>query len=259
MADVAKGFAPTLSDETARDTINARRAGKPRKLLAGDLGKIEVGNEWDVSFVDNACNGLRDLIETLAADGAKVDNFNFDRVACSLLHRELRLPPKLAASDGFWRWMAVEKAGDVIEKRMRNPAKGLHAARANYGIGSRDISQNRLAILWLRADMLYEEVSADNPYHLAERFLHTDFFESGILRTRYGWCRNLARTLVRFQYPDRNNGKPRLRGGTNPHGIRALFKRLRHLHSVYAFEFMTGTELWDVLEKNSRDLLRAKS
>lgn len=258
MADVAKGFAPTLSDETARDTINARRAGKPRKLLAGDLGKIEVGNEWDVSFVDNACNGLRDLIETLAADGAKVDNFNFDRVACSLLHRELRLPPKLAASDGFWRWMAVEKAGDVIEKRMRNPAKGLHAARANYGIGSRDISQNRLAILWLRADMLYEEVSADNPYHLAERFLHTDFFESGILRPRYGWCRNLARTLVRFQYPDKNSKRVRLHS-TDRRGIRELYKKLRHLHSVYAFEFMTEPELWDVLEKNSRDLLQAKS
>lgn len=258
MADVVKGFAPTLSDDTAHATIMARRRDQPRKLLASDCDLVEVGAGWELSFVDRACRRLGELIGRLESDGVKVDSFNFDRRACSLLHRELRLPPQLAASDGFWRWMAVEKASKVIEKRMGRPTKGVPANQKNYGIGTRNISDNRLAILWLRADLLYDdEDSANNPYHLAERHLHTDFFESGILRHRYGWCSNLARALVRFQYRE-EDGRGVYLHSTDQRGVRELYKRLRHLHSVYAFEFMTDGELADLLKKNSRDLLRAK-
>lgn len=246
----------TLSNERARVAITDRRRGRPRKLLAGDFDTIELASEWDATVVDGACASILKLRENLVESGCKVDAFNFDRLACSMLHRKLQLPPSVAASAGFWRWLAVEKLADVIEVR-HGGRKGKEANLANYGIDKHDIGQCRLGILWLRADMLYDpDAELQNAYHLAERFLHTDFIESGIIRVRYGWCRNLARALVRFQYPDPTTKKTFLRN-TGDGSIRELYKRLRHLHSVYAFEFMSDGELRSLLERHSRDLKRA--
>ena len=245
----------TLSDENARMAIVERRRKVPRKLLARDCGTIKIPDSWDPAVVEDACSAVRRLVVKLQEDGVKVDGFNFDRMACSLIHKKMQLPSIVAASGGYWRWLAVERLHDVIEARHHNPAKNPHAHLRNYGIGTRDMGQNRLAILWLRANMLYDD-EADNPYHLAERFLHTDFVESAIIRHRFGWCRNLARVLVKFQYRHPATKETYLRN-TGSRSIRELYKRLRHLHSVYAFEFMSEHELWSVLEKHSEDLLRA--
>ncbi len=246
----------TLSDEKARSAIEARRDGLPLKLLAGDCGTIEGLGSWDPAVVEDACSAVRDLLVKLQEDGVKVNGFNFDRVACSLIHKKTQLPSRVAASDGFWKWMAVEKLPDVIEARRRNPTKNRHARLENYGIDTPDIGKNRLGIIWLRANMLFDR-KADNPYHLAERFLHTDFVESAIIRHRYGYCRNLARVLVEFQYRQPTSKKTYLRNTGSRSPIRELYKRLRHLHSVYAFEFMSEPELWSVLERHSKDLQRA--
>ncbi len=192
------------------------------------------------------------LLDELESDSKTVDAFNFDRDVCSLMHKEMRLPPKVAASDGFWRWLAVAKLSDVIEARHR---RGVYAHLGNYGIDALDY-RNRLRILWLRADMLYDAAASD-PYRLAKRFLHSDFIESGIIRHRYGWCRNLARVLVKFQYRHPKSKEVYLHS-TDALGIRKLYKRLRHIHSVYAFEFMSDQELRAVLEKHSQDLRRAR-
>lgn len=245
----------TLADERARVAVLARRAGRPDKLLAKDFGTIEVASTWDETAIDRACDSIRKRCEALVESGRKVDTFEFDRRACSVLHEELQLPPRVAAADGFWRWLAVEKLPEVIEAR-RNPKREC-ADLNNYGVGTRDIGKCRLGILWLRADMLYDpHAGPQDAYHLAERFLHTDFIESGIIRHRYGWCRNLARALVRFQYRDPKTKKTYLRN-TGAGSIRDLYKRLRHLHSVYAFEFMSDDELASLLENHSYDLKRA--
>lgn len=256
MANGASG-ARTLSDERARSLVETWRRGVPEKLLDRDCPVIDAGTTgWDTGRVDVACSRILDLLAELERDGVKVDAFNFDRRACALMHEEMRLPPRVSASDGFWRWLAVAKLSKAIEARRRNPRKHRFAKLANYGIGTRNIGKNRLGIIWLRANMLYD-ANARDPYRLAKRFLHSDFIESGIIRHRYGWCRNLARVLVRFQYRHPNSKEVYLRS-TGPLSIRELYKRLRHLHSVYAFEFMSDQELWTLLEKHSRDLKRAR-
>ena len=252
MANDSSG-ARTLTDERARSLVEARRRGVREKLLDRDCPVIEVGTGWDPVLLDNGCSKLLGHLEKLQSDGVKVDAFNFDRIASALMHEEMRLPPKVSASDGFWRWLAVAKLRKVVEARHGN--KGRYAHLGNYGIGTRNI-RNRIRILWLRANMLYD-ASAPDPYRLAKRFLHSDFIESGIIRHRYGWCRNLARVLVKFQYRHPKSNEVYLRS-TGPLSIRELYKRLRHLHSVYAFEFMSDQELWEVLEKHSQDLTRAR-
>ncbi len=174
--------------------MEERRERPSYKLLDKDIGEVGSGEEWDESRADAAADELRRKIKCLRRGRRQIDAFQFDSYACEPIHRILNLPPNLAASDGFWRWLAVEKFKDVIEARHRTRNGPAHLG--NYGIDAR-VERNRIALLWFRADLLYH-ADADDPYHLASRPLHTDFVESGLIRPRYGWCRILARTMVTF-------------------------------------------------------------
>ncbi len=242
----------TLSNQMARRAVDARRQGLPHKLLSKDVGSVGSGEWWDETRADRAKEELHKIVESLRRSKRRIDAFGFDRFACETMHNTLELTPNLAASDGFWRWLAVEKLAELVEARMerRSGAVGL----ANYGVDAR-LDSNRMAILWLRADILYDPDS-DDPYHLAKMPLHTDFLESGIIRPRYGWCRNLARAFARFQYRDPNSSRAYLHS-TDANGIRMMYKRLRRLHSTVAFEFLSDAELREVLEEKSKGLKRA--
>ena len=239
-----------LSNEMARTAVETRRQRKPYKLLDSNLGEVGTGSPWDESGADRAADRLASLKDKLAGDDVRLDVNSFDREACVILHRELNLPPNLAATDGFWRWLAVEKLADIVEARARSSPAHLR----NYGIDA-SVTDNRIAILWFRASMVYD-YEADDPYHLARRPAHTDFWESGIIRHRYAWSPNLARAFVNFQYRDPSSGKAYLHS-TNENGIRELYKRLRRLHATVSFEFLSDNEIWAVLAEKSSDLQRA--
>ncbi len=243
----------TLSNQTARQAVETRGRGNPRKILSKDLGSVGSGDKWDESRADRVTDRLLKIQRGLEASGKKIDAFGFDRIACEIVHRELDLPPNLAASDGFWRWLAVAKFSAIIEARHAPASSQAHLG--NYGI-DKSVTSNRMAILWLRADMLYDADATRDPYHLAKYHLHADFLESGIIRPRYAWCRNLSRALVRFQYRSPESDSAFLHS-THENGIRELYKRLRRLHPTVAFEFISDDELENILQDKSRDLKRA--
>ena len=242
----------SLTNEQARRAVEERRRGQAYKLLEADVTYVGSGEVWDESLAECASKELRELVRSLKTAGKPIDVFEFDKRACAILHKTLALPAHLAASNGFWRWLAVEKFSELIEARHAyrdNPAR-----LRNYGINARWDS-NRITILWLRADILYD-TDADDPYHLASRSMHTDFVESGIIRPRYAWCRNLAREFVKFQYPNPKSSDAYLHS-TASDGVREMYKQLKRLHSTISFEFMSDDELRGILQEKSAGLGRA--
>lgn len=243
----------TLSNEKARVTVEARQRGKAYKLLNSDLGEVGEGSLWYDAKADHAADEMRRIKDDLLRAGKKIDVNTFDKDACVILHRELDLPPNLVASDGFWRWLAVEKFFDIVEARMtRKVGSAVHLR--NYGIDA-PVTDGRIAILRFRANMVYDAESND-PYHLAKQPAHTDFWESAIIRHRYAWSPNLARAFVRFQYRDPSSDKAYLHS-TNANGVRELYKRLKRLHTTISFEYLSEEEIWEILEEKSADLKRA--
>ena len=230
--------------------METRRRGKPYKLLDSLLGEAGAGAPWDESRADSAVDRLVSLKDRLAVENVRLDVNSFDSEACVILHQELEIPPNLVAADGFWRWLAVEKFSEIVEARAHNQPAHLR----NYGIDAA-VTDNRIAILWFRANMVYDR-EVDDPYHLARRAAHTDFWESGIIRHRYAWSPNLARAFVDFQYPDPSSGKAYLHS-THEDGVRELYKRLRRLHTTVSFEYLSDDEIRSVLEEKSFDLHRA--
>ncbi len=243
-----------LSNEVARKVVEQRRQGRPYRLLRTEVDYTGTGDAWDESKADHAANELRCMKVRLQDRGMTLTANTFDKDACAILHRILELPNNLVASDGFWRWLAVEKFPDIIEARHVNLSRGTLAHPGNYGINA-SVTRNRVAILWFRAEMVYDSDSAD-PYHLAKQPGHTDFWESGIIRPRYAWCRNLARQLVKFQYRDPTSDRAYLHS-TSPDGVRELYKRLRRLHAIVSYEFLSDEELQRLLADASSNLKRA--
>ena len=240
----------TLSNEKAKLAVEARHRGKDYKLLGEDLHEVGSGAWWDESRADRAAEALIRIKDELLADGKRLDVNSFDRDACVILHRDLALPPNLVADDGFWRWLAVEKLWTIVEARAREGWAHLR----NYGIDA-STTDNRIAILWFRADMVHDEAS-EVPYHLARQPAQTDFWESGIIRHRYAWSPNLARSLVRFQYRNSSSAQAFLHS-TDERGVRELYKILRRLHSTVSFEYLSDQELLAILEEKSVGLIRA--
>ncbi len=245
----------SLSNDAARRIVQrARENGQIPKVLESDLEEIGGGyDSWKVEAVVEAAEHLIRLKEELLTDARSiVKDQKFDRAACRIIHQQLNLPLNLAAVDGFWRWLAVDKFYEIIESGHNRTSE--HAGLGNFGIDS-SADYGRLKILWLRADIVYD-AEHDDPYHLSDRLSPTDFWESGIIRHQYGWAPNLARALVSFQYPDPDSGKGILHL-THENGIRTLYKRLRQMHTTVAFEYLDDTQLADLLARLSDRLERA--
>ena len=243
---------PVLPNDVARRVIMARQQGRDSRILESELDHVGSGQDWKPENADGAVAKLADLRDDLLADERSDANDQlFDRVACKILHQELNISPNLASSDGFWRWLAVERFYDIV--RARHSRRSSIGRPMNFGIDGPPTS-NRLRILWLRADIVYD-ASDEDPYHLATRLSPTDYWESGIIRHRYGWSRNLARLMTQFQYPYPGSGKGTLHL-THENGIRMLYKRLKRMHSTIAFEYLEDSELLDILTAKSADLLK---
>ena len=226
----------------------------PLKLLDADLIEVGTGPWWDESKADRAADALRRIKDQAQELGKKLDVNTFDKKACAVLHRELEIPPNLVAADGFWRWLAVEKFGDLVEARSPKSRDSGFVLARNFGVNA-SVTDNRVAIMWFRADMVYDP-EAEDQHHLATRPAHTDFWESGIIRHRYAWSRNLARSLVRFQYRNPESDQAFLHS-THEEGIRELYKRLRRLHTTVSFEYLSDDEIMAILKQKSEGLKRA--
>ena len=240
-----------ISSPTARTVVEAQRDGRDHRILGDDYEIVGQGNELEERVVDDVVRQLTSLKETLERNNKALDVNSFDCQASVTVHRDLRLGPELAVEQSFWRWLAVEKLHGIVEARS---GRSGSASWASYGVEG-SVESNRIAILWFRSHMVFDP-DGNDPYAFARQPAHTDFWESGIIRHRYGWSRNLARCLVRFQYRDRDSDAAYLHS-TNPNGIRALYKKLRRLHSTMAFEFLADEEVWQVLEEQSVGLTRA--
>ena len=244
--------AKTISNETALKVIQASREGNDYRLTEADISYIgdQDGKLWPESAVDQLVETLCEIQEAVYVSGYSIgERQEFDRLATKAIHEALDLPPQIIADPGFWRWLSVAKLFAILERRHRT--RGQHAGLKNFGVTGA-VTSNRSFILWLRSDIVYEEWN-QNPYHLSTRLSSTDFWESGIIRHRYGWAPTLARAFVEFQYPDPNSGKATLAIGSE-NGVRVLYKRLKRLHAVIAFDHMSTEEIIPILKDKSIDL-----
>ena len=232
----------SMSSGDARIILDARSRGEPVELeqFEETLGTESPIPDENIEAVVTEANELRSRYPDVLTIAQKS---RFDHEASVAIHETLDIDQVVAGDRGFWTWLAVVHFSDLIEWRYFRP-QGAHYE--NYGIGNKD--RNYPSRLWFQSALCYDE-QADDPYHLA-KLGDTDFYESGIVRHRYSSCRNFARALVRYQYPDDD---PASRTLTPIRRIRALYVKLRRLQATVQFEALDDDECLELIE----DLARA--
>jgi hypothetical protein len=103
--------------------------------------------------------------------------------------------------------------------------------------------------LWLRAELVLD-AQAEDRYHLADAG-QIDFYRSHLFRQGYANARNIARALLRFQYPNADLAEPRLKTIE----IRDLVKRLRRMRSNLFLEILPEDECRVVIEAEAAVVL----
>ena len=172
----------------------------------------------------------------------------FDRMAAELVHRNLEIPPAVSGRKDFWIWMSLELSRDIVD--WRHGSDGQPAHPNNYSINNKH--DGLLARLWFRAEL--SRTDGLDPYGLTRRGQERDFWDSGIIRSRYSSCRPLTRALVRAQYPAEDAGP--VFHSTHELGIRMLYKRLKRIHATVALEVLDETGADALLGSLCHDLVR---
>ena len=197
-----------------------------------------------------ACADAIAFLRTTVA--SSMTNMEFDAVVSAEFHQRASLTPDRSEDDNLWRWLAITMGPDMVERR--HGGNDRQAGLGNFGLGAR--WDNLFRRLWFRAELSCDD-GAPDPYWLT-RLGVRDFWDSGIIRHRYGSARSLVRAFVKLQYPDPDNptrGRwPILRDDDNSPGIRTLYRRLNRVHATVAFDVLPEDDCAYILTELSRDL-----
>ena len=88
---------------------------------------------------------------------------------------------------------------------------------------------------------MYSKNAAD-PYELV-KYGDVDTWRSHILRVNTGSCRNYARALIRFQYPDSKQNR------LSVNEIRELAKKVKRIQATVALELLTEEGAYSLVEQ----------
>jgi hypothetical protein len=233
---------PVLLQQPAKTILTARREGVEANIdkliqLRGEGGRMSE------TMFDTVHERLKNLMDKYPERLRQRDpqGGRFEAEACIAVHQEMALPVTVLADLDFWTYVSVVKLSDIVE--WRHGEAGRRASFQNYGVGNR--TENLILRLWMRAELVAEASKADR-YDLARRG-DIDLWRSHVLRQKYANCRNIAKALIRFQYPDENPTKARL----SIEAIRSLAKRLRRLYANLLFSALNDEAAMEVVTKEA--------
>lgn len=227
---------PTISMDDARAVLSGLKAR--RGYFRPEVIERGRGDPFDRERVDDLIDELHDLrLELGEKDGDRRYWMRFEGRGARVVHSSLALSAQAAADPGFWMWIVFghEDTSLVRYVDWRFGADEAGAREANYGI-SHDLAEGFFSRMWLRGDIAFDP-EADDPYWLAYRG-DQDLWRSHVFRQDYGSAREVARALVRFQYPDDHPQEATV--GTTE--IRAIAKELRKRHATIAMELLSGAD-----------------
>jgi hypothetical protein len=255
-----------VTEEKAKEILDLiENSLEPQPDAAAFQSLSGAGETLPGHLIDEVASKLKELRQQFAEDTKR-----FDAEACIVLHQALPSDVEMLSNDGFWRWLALGPLRDLILWRFPRGKKvndlgdevPLRLHRPNFGVGAsaRQRAECFPYKLWLRAELGHVAGAAE-PYRYAKRG-DVDFWTSHIHRQSYTTNRRLCSALVRFQYPDEREGRPRLLSGTENKdkrrlGIRTLAKRLRRLQASFELTVLDDAQLDDLVIEQATGLTPA--
>lgn len=254
---------PTMTSHDATKYIELVRGGQ-NPSPSTYVKHSGSGTRLSEEVVSAAVEVVRRIRAKFGDELKGKDGQNFEREAGEAFRKALDIPPEVAGDSGFWRYVAAVPMYDIViwrhppKKKEDVEMEGDEAGEpqftklANFGIGGR--WENLAARMWFRFEVARIPGAAD-PYELC-RLGDQDLWRSHILRIRLGASRHVVRTLLAYQYPQKDPSKPRLpMSSKKDRGIRLFIKRLQRFHATTAFEVLTEDDALEIMEGLGKDLL----
>ncbi|NJD24474.1 MAG: hypothetical protein FIB06_03610 [Betaproteobacteria bacterium] len=235
----------SMDSSKAKRFIQLRREGQ-EPALDGFVDTKGSGPEYPIDLVQKLRAELLAIRLKYPAELKEKDRNGgrFEAEACEKVHQILPFDAQVFADSGFWVWLAVTQLSEIVE--WRHGGTDRWAKLLNYGIGNR--TENLVFRMWLRADLVFDQ-AAEDPYWLAKRG-DQDLWRSHVFRQDYTNVREFARALVNFQcLPEGYRLHP-----SNENGMRVLAKRIKRLRANIVFEFLSTSQLTDLLTQQSAGL-----
>lgn len=234
---------PAISANQARDYILKVREGD-EPVLESFINIKGSGSDYPLGWVDELHSKLVQVKAKYPSVLSKRDQAGgrFESEACEFVHKAVHNDLEVLADPEFWIYLCVARFADIVE--WRHGGDDGTSQLANYGIGNK--VENLLYRMWLRAELVYDQSSSD-PYDLAKRG-DQDLWRSHILRAGYSSVREVAKALIRFQYP--TDKKSRL----STDGIRVVAKRLKRVRANIIFEYLSPQRIDSLIIAQSVNL-----
>ena len=203
--------------------------------------KSGSGELFEIDDLSLLAKTLLDLWEKITGQSKAAQ---FEAAAAPIIHQFLKLPEEIAGNRDFWTWFTLVAAqGDFVRVVERRFQGGLMSDDPNFGIVTHvNLYEGLFARLWWRGHRFYDE-TADEPYDTARRG-YMDLWRSHILRINWGASKTMAKALIEFLYPEKNQIS-----GPNTDYIRKLASLACAENSVTAFELLTVDECKNVLKE----------
>lgn len=228
--------------------------------VRGD-GSDEV---WDA--IENLADALKPLV---MADTVKP---SFDAVAREIVHRNLaQIDESVLSEADFWRYLSSVRFRDIVSKRHPLTKKslsndGIDGNWANFGAQRSDVRESLFFRLFVGAELSYDTELPQDPYHLA-RIHDVDLWQSHIVRILSGDNPEYVRSLLRWfavrdswyaKHDELNVKKLFAKFDDAPETkhLRDLVKRVRRIRSNVVHEFLTESEVLEIVEHEALESLR---
>jgi len=238
---------PVLSLEEAQRIDKIRREeGAMLDLTAEEAWK--PGPDFKASTASDCLEQCCDVLNFIQNENSSMAEF--DSRCAPVLHRVLRLPPRIAGDGDFWRWLTFAQGGfgaELVDWRYRGRGDGV--PRPVY-YGLRRMKKGMFAKLWMCADAMFVP-GAKEPYDGLD-YADVDLWDSHVIDIDYGSVAAVARAFVKF-VRDEDLPRGESKDPAAPAGFRDLAKEVRRRHATVALELLSEQDARNWLEELWRD------
>lgn len=202
----------------------------------------------DIEALQKALTTLKHKFP-LALSARSTEGTSFDAKAAILIHKSLQIDDFVAGRPEFWAWLSLKHFWGLVNWRHRGSKD--EAIPENFSVTKR--RHGLLERLWFRAE-IGKVPGKDDPYGYVSSATDRDFWESGIIRTSYSSCRELAQAFIRYQF--------QVEGGylhlTDPDGVRELYKRLKRIYATVSLDLLEEEQAYELVSDLGDGLTKSK-
>ncbi len=227
---------------------------------SSDLFKVKKSDAFNLNFNDQIISDL--LTEFISVFENSEKSWEIDKNIFIKIHSILNIDSKISEDQDFWRFISFSERGRFLElikrryfknKDLEDISESQFKKYCGLGTSSASCLEGYFKRCWEVGNILFDEKSKDDPYHLITQGpKDVDFYISHITRINIGGFENLTKSFTKFIIDE---NLPRGDKKTKKVGYRQLIRVLNALQGNYVLPCIDFNNSYNLIKHlwNDRD------